>query len=328
MSTNQSTVDDYYQKKDNDNATAQAVVAEEITESSSSKRELSLDSPTGLSPEQKKTALNLDENSCVPEEAFDLNDDSAPAWAQTMMKMMKKSHDVLSRKIDGLRSDYETQIKTVNIKMIEIEQSVAFQADQYDSILQRLSAVENENSNLRNLYESQAKTITAVEERNNELVSLCKKQDQKNDQLEQYGRRNCLLLHGVPEKKNEDTDEVFIDTVNEHLGLKIGFRDIGRSHRLGAPREDGSARPIIAKFPRYNVRASVYGKKKMLKGTSLLITESLTQNRVRLLKKAISDFEGRNVWTVDGDIYINDNGQKKRYDPEVHYIHRYEPLVS
>ena len=67
-------LNDYYQKKGDDNAIVQVFVAEEITESSSSKQEISLDSPTGLSPEQKKTALNLDEHSCVPDEAFDLND--------------------------------------------------------------------------------------------------------------------------------------------------------------------------------------------------------------------------------------------------------------
>ena len=35
------------------------------------------------------------------------------------------------------------------------------------------------------------------------------------DRQEQYSRRNCLLIHGLPESKNKNTDELVIDTVKE-----------------------------------------------------------------------------------------------------------------
>ena len=35
------------------------------------------------------------------------------------------------------------------------------------------------------------------------------------DRQEQYSRRNCLLIHGLPESKNENADELVIDTVKE-----------------------------------------------------------------------------------------------------------------
>ena len=35
------------------------------------------------------------------------------------------------------------------------------------------------------------------------------------DRQEQYSRRNCLLIHGLPESKNENTDELVIDAVKE-----------------------------------------------------------------------------------------------------------------
>ena len=38
---------------------------------------------------------------------------------------------------------------------------------------------------------------------------------------EQYSRHNCLLLHGIPEKKQENNDELCIKVVNEHLDLDI-----------------------------------------------------------------------------------------------------------
>ena len=41
----------------------------------------------------------------------------------------------------------------------------------------------------------------------------------KVDEQEQYSRRNCLLIHGVEEVQNEDTDTISINIINEHLGI-------------------------------------------------------------------------------------------------------------
>ena len=37
----------------------------------------------------------------------------------------------------------------------------------------------------------------------------------KVDEQEQYSRRNCLLIHGVEEVQNEDTDTISINIINE-----------------------------------------------------------------------------------------------------------------
>ena len=65
------------------------------------------------------------------------------------------------------------------------------------------------------------------------------------DAQEQYSRRNCLLLHGIPET-NKDTDEAVLTTCNNQLGLQLSHRlggnrpdlNIDRSHRLGGNRPD------------------------------------------------------------------------------------------
>ena len=33
------------------------------------------------------------------------------------------------------------------------------------------------------------------------------------DKQEQYSRRNCILIHGVKENQNKDTDEVVINKI-------------------------------------------------------------------------------------------------------------------
>ena len=106
----------------------------------------------------------------------------------------------------------------------------------------------------------------------------------------------------MPESANEDTDTVFRNTITEHLGIEVKGRDLDRSHRIGAKRSDGTGRPIIAKFARYNVRASVYREKRKFKGTRIVLTESLTKKRVGQLNAARDKFGKNNVWTSDGEI--------------------------
>ena len=53
------------------------------------------------------------------------------------------------------------------------------------------------------------------------------------DKQEQYFRRNCLLMHGVEENENEDTDTLSINIFNKHLGVDIHPSDIDQTHLIG-----------------------------------------------------------------------------------------------
>ena len=131
------------------------------------------------------------------------------------------------------------------------------------------------------------------------------------DKHEQYSRRNCLLLHGVAENKNESTDDVVMKTTHEKMGEEIRGTDIDRTHRIGKAKSDGKSRPIIIKFVRYNTRNKVFRKKKQLKGSGVSITESLTARKISQLKKAREEHEFKNVWSVDGRImYLDKNDNK------------------
>ena len=74
------------------------------------------------------------------------------------------------------------------------------------------------------------------------------------DRQEQYPRRNCLLIHGLLESKNENTDELVIDTIKEKMGEEIEKNEIDISHRLDASKNNGKSRPIIRKCVRYKTR--------------------------------------------------------------------------
>ena len=73
----------------------------------------------------------------------------------------------------------------------------------------------------------------------------------------------------------------------EELGIDIKQEDLDRSHALGKiKRNDNKPRLTILKFACYAVRNKVFSNKKKLKGKKLLITESLTVYRMKLLDEA------------------------------------------
>ena len=43
----------------------------------------------------------------------------------------------------------------------------------------------------------------------------------KIDQQEVYARRNCILIHGIAENKEENTDQQAMDFINDNLDIKI-----------------------------------------------------------------------------------------------------------
>ena len=100
-----------------------------------------------------------------------------------------------------------------------------------------------------------------------EMVSrLAQKGDALSEAVEkqeQYSGHDCLLLHGIPEKKQENTDELCVKAINEHLDLAINDKDIGKTHRIRNSRNAGEKRrPIIIRLVRYNNRKKILDSKK------------------------------------------------------------------
>ena len=71
-------------------------------------------------------------------------------------------------------------------------------------------------------------------------------------------------------------------------------------------------RPIIVKFTSYNVITEVYRQKRKLKGSSIVITESLTKTRVELYHIVSKHAKVEAVWTSDGTIIALLSGKNKK----------------
>ena len=65
----------------------------------------------------------------------------------------------------------------------------------------------------------QRKIIEDIKSELDSLSTKIEKLEKLQDQQEQYSRRNCLLVHGIAEEKEEITDEVIINTLYQKLNL-------------------------------------------------------------------------------------------------------------
>lgn len=54
------------------------------------------------------------------------------------------------------------------------------------------------------------------------------------EELEQYGRRLCIRIDGIPEVSNENSEDVFnIVDLFVKAGIEDVEKNIGRAHRMG-----------------------------------------------------------------------------------------------
>ena len=105
--------------------------------------------------------------------------------------------------------------------------------------------------------------------------------ERRQDDLEQYSRSNCLVIHvceNLPQSKRGkylEIENFLCYILNEHLQLDspLQANDLDIAHPL--PSKKGT--PIIVKIIRRTQKNEVYRKKRLLKRTKIIITESFTK---------------------------------------------------
>ena len=154
---------------------------------------------------------------------------------------------------------------------------------------------------------------------NEKLSNDVRNAGKQMDELEQYSRRNCLILTGIKEDSDpgrEDTDEIILNIRNHKLGIDITSACLDRTHRLGRKNSLESSKPkprtIIAKFTNYHDRSDVFRNKAKLKQPGIVIYENLTSRRLSLLNAAKEILGVRNAWSLDGKIVAVKDGRKIR----------------
>lgn len=127
----------------------------------------------------------------------------------------------------------------------------------------------------------------------------------QTDNNEQYSRRACLRINGIPKSQNETAEncvEKVINVCKNSLGIDLENKDIDRAHRVGKERKT-----MIVKFYSFKKRSSIYKNRKNVDaGDDLKVYLDLTRPRLNLLDRSRDKIaRNSNVSYVFADINCN-----------------------
>ena len=186
--------------------------------------------------------------------------------------------------------------------------------------MNKLAIYDEERKGLVNENKSLKAELRDTTKKLNDLTEKC-------DDLEQYSRRECVEIRGIPlpaHQQSENTDQIAIKVAGL-MGLDVKDEDLSVSHRLKTSQtyhgKNAQAPPIIVKFARRTTREQFYRAKKKLQGVStkdlgyttnqkIFITESLTQKNKTLFNEAYKvkrEKEFKFIWTSFGKIFSRRN---------------------
>lgn len=169
-------------------------------------------------------------------------------WSNEFLPNIRKE---IRKELDPLKAS----IHDLNKRFDEIEKSQKFLSSQYDTVL---SAVQN----LKKSNQGMEKRVQQIEQDIDNLNNNGFDIEVKLDELEQYTRRDCLEITGIPIVPN-DNPVLLVREMSEVMGVDLDVNDISIAHRL-PPTKKVKDR-LIVKFTRREKRDEIYRKRKNLK---------------------------------------------------------------
>ena len=203
----------------------------------------------------------------------------------------------------------------------------------YEELLEMMKSSKEERKALKDENKILKATIRSIE---SSLESVTR----VNNDLEQYTRKECVEIRGIPvaATPSEEQTNNIATNVGKLLGMDITQNDISVSHRMPqSQKHKGKPGPpaIIVKFTRRDVKDNFYRARKQLKDLTtrdlgyseknkIYLAESLTERNRILFKdclKVKKDMEFKFIWTLDGKIFM-----RKDKDSAVRHINNKEDL--
>lgn len=157
--------------------------------------------------------------------------------------------------------------------------------------------------------------INALKEENAQLKGKVSDLESRIDEMEQYSRKNCIEIHGVPANDSNVIDKV--KDVGKALGMDISDQMIDNCHLLGRKKDSDRPPGIIVKFVRKIDAEDMMRRKKEKKlstrhlglqtDTPIYINESLSPARRRLFamaREVKAKKQYKWLWARSGKIFL------------------------
>lgn len=219
-----------------------------------------------------------------------------------------------------IESILDKKFKPLSAKIDSVIESINFMEGKFGDLNKRIDDIEYTVG-----HQVQENKLLKIDILN--LSNQLHEQKDSVNELEQYIRRECLEISGIPQLPHEDTNEIVIN-VGKLIGMNVGKADISVSHRLpkktsysnAVSHGRASQEPkIIAKFIRRDIRDQFYAGRKRLKNKTtsdlglsgspkhIYINESLSPNNKKLFQECLKlkrEEHFQFIWTHYGRIYL------------------------
>ena len=205
------------------------------------------------------------------------------------MQLHKKT---MEQKISNLMTELET-----------IKNSNSFLSDQYDQLQEISSANKKEVDDIKSENLCLKETVI-------ELKSIVENAEKSLNNLEQYSRRECIEINGIPSTPEESTDDIVVALARQ-IGVTITPNDISISHRLKKFTTSQHPPTIFAKFINQKIRNKIFENRFKLKQANprkmIFINESLTKTNRKIFNVCRNFKKANNwkyVWIKQGQTYL------------------------
>ena len=216
--------------------------------------------------------------------------------------------------------------------MSELQLSVNFLSDRFDNVLQRLSDLETNCDSVKNENRHMKAEVPR-------LSGILERHSTELNEIEQYSRRECVEISGLPVEAEENTTDLAIK-VASLMDLDLDERDISVSHRLPQRKTSDGATSrevdhalrfpkVIVKFVRRETKELFYQGRKCLKNKTtrdiglsrisdnkIYVSEILSPRNREVFKDCLKfkrDYHFNYIWTQTGRIFLRI--YKDRYSP-------------
>ena len=226
----------------------------------------------------------------------------------------------------------EEKLVPLNQTVMELREAVdevvkhsKFIDDRYDELFRQIKTSNEESKALLLENKVLKKTLQELEQKHTTLL-------QEINEKNQYDRRECLEIRGIPQPddgSSESTDQIVKD-IGKLVDVDITDQDISVSHRLPQrkqmsygkmPRRNVGPPPIIVKFTRRTIKERLYGARRKLSESTtsdlgyfeenkIYLAESLTEINRELFRACLSvkkEPKFNYIWTYNGRIFLREN---------------------
>ena len=212
----------------------------------------------------------------------------------SLLACLTKKESLLDRFVSHLLKIPALQNKIAQLVMGSIDPTASTSGDSSES------ATSGDGTIKENITKGFIDTIQELTKAVNELKTELKSSTQRCDDLEQYSRRNNIIISGIPVSEVTNTETQVVNMLNAYSGELISHNDIDRCHRLqksNTKKSPGQRPPdIIVKFISHKAKAAILSKEPMEKlrsdnngredASKLYVREDLTKKRGTILYKA------------------------------------------